>query len=179
MALNELSSWSSLVWKLCHGENIYLWYSRFPEIWTFFMWTQRNWEFRHHRNWSLKFEDRNLGSSCFPQFVQNFSERQILWSLCSVDFHTFTLQLPIQTLHSVVSELQILVSSLENSQNFSKTRANNKWHCSSNEVYYSSTNPLEEEVYSMHSHFCEPICPCPLQWLCNFSHYYYLYALTI
>ena len=34
----------------------------------------------------------------FPQFVQNFSERQILWSSCSVDFQIFTL--PIQTLHS-------------------------------------------------------------------------------
>ena len=53
--------------------------------------------------------------------MQNFSERQILWSLCSVDFHTFTLHLPIQTLHSVEPELQILVSSLENCQNFSKT----------------------------------------------------------
>ena len=45
-----------------------------------------------------------LGCARFPKFVQNFSEPQILWSLCSVDFHTFTLQLPIQTLHSVVPE---------------------------------------------------------------------------
>ena len=28
-------------------------------------------------------------------FRSNFSERQVLWSLCSVDFHTLTLQLPI------------------------------------------------------------------------------------
>ena len=41
----------------------------------------------------------------FPEFVQNFSERQILWILCSVDFHTL---LPIETLHSVVPELQVL-----------------------------------------------------------------------
>ena len=34
-----------------------------------------------------------------------FTERQILWSLYSVDFHTLTLQLPIQTLHSVTPEL--------------------------------------------------------------------------
>ena len=54
-------------------------------------------------------------------FVKNFSERQILWSLCSVDFHASTLQLPIQTLHSVAPELQVFVSSLENRQNFSKT----------------------------------------------------------
>ena len=51
----------------------------------------------------------------------DFSERQILWSLCSVDFHTFILQLPIQTLHSVAPEFQVFVSSLENCQNFSKT----------------------------------------------------------
>ena len=55
----------------------------------------------------------------FPEFVQNFSERQILWSLCSVDFRTFTLQFPIQTLHSVAPELQVFVSSLENCQTFS------------------------------------------------------------
>ena len=54
------------------------------------------------------------GCARFPKFVQNFSERQILWSLCSVDFHTFTLQLPIQTSLSVAPELQVFVSSLEN-----------------------------------------------------------------
>ena len=54
-------------------------------------------------------------------FCWNFSECQILWSLCSVDFHTFTLQLLILILHSVVPELQVFVSSLENCQNFSKT----------------------------------------------------------
>ena len=32
-----------------------------------------------------------------------------MWSLCSLDFHTFTLQLPIQTLHSVAPELQVFV----------------------------------------------------------------------
>ena len=56
-----------------------------------------------------------LGCARFPEFTQNFSERQILWSLCSVDFHTLTLQLPIQTLHSVEPELQVFGSSLENS----------------------------------------------------------------
>ena len=60
------------------------------------------------------------GCARFPQFVQNFSERQLLWSLCSVDFHTFTSQLPIQTLHSVAPELPVFVSSLKNCQNFSK-----------------------------------------------------------
>ena len=52
-----------------------------------------------------------LGCARFPEFTQNFSERQILWSLCSVDFHTLTLQLPIQTPHSVAPELQVFVSS--------------------------------------------------------------------
>ena len=58
------------------------------------------------------------GCARFPEFTQNFSERQILWSLCSVDFHTLTLQLPIQTPHSVVPELQVFVSSLENWKKF-------------------------------------------------------------
>ena len=61
------------------------------------------------------------GCARFPEFVQNFSEHQILWSLCSVDFHTLTLQLPIQTPHSVAPELQVFMSSLEKCQNFSKT----------------------------------------------------------
>ena len=65
--------------------------------------------------------ERGLGCARFHEILQNFSERQILWCLCSVDFHTFTLQLPIQTLHSVVPELQVFVSSLENCQNFNKT----------------------------------------------------------
>ena len=47
-----------------------------------------------------------VGCARFPEFTQNFTEHQILWSLCLVDFHTFTLQLPIQTPHSVVPELQ-------------------------------------------------------------------------
>ena len=54
-------------------------------------------------------------------FCWNFTERQILWSLCSVDFHALILQLPIQTLHSVAPERQVFVSSLENCPNFSKT----------------------------------------------------------
>ena len=61
-----------------------------------------------------------LGCALFPDFIKNSSERQILWSLCSVDFHALTLQLPIQTLHSVAPELQVFVNSLENHQNFSK-----------------------------------------------------------
>ena len=62
-----------------------------------------------------------LGCARFPEFTQNFSECQILWSLCSVDFHTLTLQLPIQTPHLVAPELTVFVSSLENCQNLRKT----------------------------------------------------------
>ena len=61
------------------------------------------------------------GFARFPEFTQNFSVRQILWSLCSVDFHTLTLQLAIQTQHSVAPKVQVFVSSLENCANFRKT----------------------------------------------------------
>ena len=54
----------------------------------------------------------SLGCARFPEILQNVSEHQILWSLCSVDFHTLILQLPIQTLHSVAPEHQVFVSSL-------------------------------------------------------------------
>ena len=35
------------------------------------------------------------GCARFVDFLQNFSERQILWILCSVVFHAFTLKMPI------------------------------------------------------------------------------------
>ena len=46
------------------------------------------------------------GCVCFPEFLENFSERQILWSLCLVVVLVFTLRLPIQTSLSVAPELQ-------------------------------------------------------------------------
>ena len=51
----------------------------------------------------------------------NCVERQIMWSLCSVDFLTFTLQLPVQTSLYIGPELRVFMSSLEKCQNFSKT----------------------------------------------------------
>ena len=63
---------------------------------------------------SKKISDLPLGCARFPELMQNFSKRQILWSLCLVDFHTLTLRLPIQTPHFVAPELQVFVSSLEN-----------------------------------------------------------------
>ena len=43
----------------------------------------------------------------FPEIVQNFSEYQILWSLCLVVFLALTLNLPIQTSLSVASKLTV------------------------------------------------------------------------
>ena len=57
----------------------------------------------------------------FPEILQNFSERQILWSLCSVDFHALTLKLPIQTSPSVAPKLQVCGRSGEKCQKFQKT----------------------------------------------------------
>ena len=46
-------------------------------------------------------------------FCKNFSESQILWSLCLVVFHTLTFKLSIQTSFSVVPELPVSSSSHE------------------------------------------------------------------
>ena len=64
------------------------------------------------------------GCAHFPEFLQNFSERQILLSLCSVVFHAFTLKLPIQTSLSVVPKLPV---SLRSGENFSKTSTSLRW----------------------------------------------------
>ena len=74
-----------------------------PEVWALF-----------GRGYELP--PRELRRLWYPgvcSFCWNFTERQILWSLCSVDFHTLTLQLPIQTPHSVAPELQVFMSSLK------------------------------------------------------------------
>ena len=63
----------------------------------------------------------HLVCACFPEFLQSFSERQILWSLCSVVFHSLTLKLPIQTSLSVAPKLQVCVCSGEKCGNFRKT----------------------------------------------------------
>ena len=62
-----------------------------------------------------------LGCALCAEILQNFSEHQILWSLCSVVFLAFTLKLPIQTLHSVTPELQVCVRSGEKCQKFRNT----------------------------------------------------------
>ena len=61
------------------------------------------------------------GCARFAEFLQNFSECQILWSLCSVVFHAFTLRLPIKTSLSVAPKLQVCVRSDEKCQKFKKT----------------------------------------------------------
>ena len=60
------------------------------------------------------------GCARFPEILQNFSERQILWRMCSVVFHALTLKLPIQTSLSVVPKLQVCKRSGEKCQNFTK-----------------------------------------------------------
>ena len=52
---------------------------------------------------------------------QNFSECQILWSLCSVVFHALTLKLPNQTSLSVAPKLPVSLRSVEKSEKFMKT----------------------------------------------------------
>ena len=53
--------------------------------------------------------------------MQNFSERQILWSLCLVVFLAFTLKLPIQTSLSVAPKLTVSLHSGEKCEKFRKT----------------------------------------------------------
>ena len=61
------------------------------------------------------------GCARFPEFLQKFTEPQILQSLCSVDFLTFTLKLPTQPLLSVAPKLPVYARSGEKCQKFSKT----------------------------------------------------------
>ena len=63
----------------------------------------------------------SLGCACVPEILQNFSERPILWSLCSVVFHALTLKLPIQSPLSVAPKLPVSLSSNEKCPNFRKT----------------------------------------------------------
>ena len=68
------------------------------------------------------------GCARFPEISQNVSDRQILWSLCSVVFHALALKLPIQTSLSVAPELQVFLRSTENCQNFRKTSTPQSLH---------------------------------------------------
>ena len=54
-----------------------------------------------------------MGSS----FCWNFTERQILWSLCSVDCHSLTLQFPIQNLQTVFCEFTAKLSKFQENEN--------------------------------------------------------------
>ena len=55
----------------------------------------------------------HYGIARFAESMQNFSEHQILWSLCSVVFCALTLKLPIQTSLSVAHDLQVSLISHE------------------------------------------------------------------
>ena len=54
------------------------------------------------------------GYARFSEILQNFSERQILWSLCSVVFLALTLKLSIQTSRSVLPKVQVCARSDKN-----------------------------------------------------------------
>ena len=71
---------------------------------------------------AVKWSQLRVTQECarFAEILQNFRERQILWSLCSVVFHALTLKLPIQTSVSVVPELTVSLSLQENCPNFRK-----------------------------------------------------------
>ena len=58
------------------------------------------------------------GVCLFSWIMHNFSECQILWSLCYLVFHALTLKMPIQTSLSVVPELPV---SLRSGEKFMKT----------------------------------------------------------
>ena len=53
--------------------------------------------------------------------LETFTERQILWSLCSAIIHALTLELPIQTSLSVAPKLQVSLRSDEKCEKFSET----------------------------------------------------------
>ena len=61
------------------------------------------------------------GCARFAEILQNFSERQILWSLCSVVFDALTLKLLIQSSLSVAPKSLVSLSSAENCHKFRKT----------------------------------------------------------
>ena len=61
------------------------------------------WSDKSYSNTNLKLMQ---GYACFLEFLQNYSERQILWNLPLVVFHALILKLPIQTSLSVAPKLQ-------------------------------------------------------------------------
>ena len=60
------------------------------------------------------------GLCSFSEILQNVSERQILWSLCSVIFHALKLKFPIQTSLSVAPKLSVPLHSGEKCENSGK-----------------------------------------------------------
>ena len=71
--------------------------------------------------YALSIRCRGVGQCArFVDILQNFSERQILWSLCSVVFLALTLRFPVQTSLSVAPKLQVCVHLGEKCPNFRK-----------------------------------------------------------
>ena len=75
----------------------------------------------YKRQRSINTRESTLGCARFAEFLQNFSDCQILWSLCSVVFHALTLKLPIQTSLSVAPKLPVYTRSGEKCKQFRKT----------------------------------------------------------
>ena len=82
-----------------------------------------------------------------------------MWSLCSVDFHTLTLQLPIQTPHSVVPELQVFVSSLKISAKRAHPQTDLRYRAATTGPT-SCQGPCRDtcrlQVMHAHKHICTP-----------------------
>ena len=74
-------------------------------------------------NFELLFVASICSQECarFPEILQNISERQILWSLCSVVLHALTLKLPIKISLFVAPKLPVPLSLAENCNKFKKT----------------------------------------------------------
>ena len=55
-----------------------------------------------------------MGCAHFPEFLENLSERHILWRMSYLVFHALTLKLPIQTSLSMVPKLPVSAHTGEN-----------------------------------------------------------------
>ena len=81
----------------------------------------------------------SLGCACFAETLQNFSERQILWSLCLVVFLPLTLKLPNQTSLPVAPKLTVSLRSGEKSEKFMKTSTPQSPYSADVDAWYKQT----------------------------------------
>ena len=74
---------------------------------------------------NLDLSDHPSGCASFTEFLQNFSQCQIFWSLCLVVFLALTLKLIVQTSHSASPTLPVFFC--VQVKNFSKTSTPLVW----------------------------------------------------